>query len=94
MYLPSNVIAPNTSECATALRPKPFAASTQCRLLVSSAFRLLTKLLASTGYNNLDFDFFLVLARHSRIETQHVVLLCEFLQRLCLSDALHARLAS
>ena len=55
---------------------------------------MLTKLLASTGYNNLDFDFFLVLARHSRIETQHVVLLCEFLQRLCLSDALHARLAS
>ena len=46
------------------------------------------------GYNNLDFDFFLVLARHSRIEIPHVVMLCEFLQRLCLADALHARLSS
>eukprot|EP01050_Picozoa_sp_SAG11_P022494 SAG11_NODE_4268_length_1976_cov_1.692595_1_plen_598_part_01 len=54
----------------------------------------LLRQLAMYGYNNLDFDFVLVLARHSRIELPQVLQLCEFLQRLCLCDALHARLAS
>eukprot|EP01049_Picozoa_sp_SAG25_P016287 SAG25_NODE_3668_length_1007_cov_1.151982_2_plen_192_part_00 len=46
------------------------------------------------GYNNLDFDFFVFLARHSRLELRHVLQLLDLVHGLAVVDALHGRLAS
>ena len=54
----------------------------------------LLRQLALHGYNNLDFDFFVMLARHSKLELRHVLQLLDLVHGLCLVDALHGRLAS
>ena len=54
----------------------------------------LLRQVAMHGYNNLDFDFFVFLARHSRLEVRHVLQLLDLINGLCVVDALHGRLAS
>ena len=46
------------------------------------------------GYNNCDFDFFLTLAKHQRLDLRHALLLMQFLGKVCLNDALHGRVGS
>jgi hypothetical protein len=61
---------------------------------VGTLLKPLLKQAAHHGYNNCDFDFFLVLAKHEALETTHAVQLLQFLAEVCISDALLGRTAS
>ena len=61
---------------------------------IGTLLKPLLKQAAQYGYNNCDFDFFLVLAKHEDLETIHAVQLIQFLAEVCISDALLGRVAS
>ena len=54
----------------------------------------LVKRHSSNGYSNVDFDFFLVLARYPQLPLKHAMLLLHLLGKVCLNDTAFGRLAS
>jgi hypothetical protein len=78
-----------------------FIASNLCLILeahptvpVGNLVEPLVKQISLHGYDNLDFDLFVVLARHQRLGPHQALLLLDLLGKIALSDALHGRLAS
>lgn len=66
----------------------------QPQIPISVLLKPLVKQATLYGYNNCDFDFFLVLAKHPRLGLRHALLLLQFLGKVCLNDALHGRVGS
>jgi len=54
----------------------------------------LTKQASLNGYDNLDFEFFMVLAEHPRLSVHHGILLMDLAGKVSLNDPVFARLAS
>lgn len=61
---------------------------------VGTLLKPLLKQAAHYGYNNCDFDFLLMLAKHGALETTHAVQLLQFLAEVCISDAMLGRTAT
>jgi hypothetical protein len=53
----------------------------------------LVKQHAAHGYSNVDFDFFLVLAKHPKLPVKHAMLLLHLLGKIALNDIVFGRLA-
>ena len=53
----------------------------------------LVKQISLHGYTNVDFDFFMTLSTHRKLEDKHGMLLLDLFGRICVEDPLHGRLA-
>jgi hypothetical protein len=68
--------------------------SHQPHVAVGTLLKPLLKQAAHYGYNNCDFEFLIVLAKHEALETTNAVQLLQFLAEVCISDALLGRTAT
>ena len=64
------------------------------RMPVSVLLEPLVKQIAQHGVSNIDFDFFLVLAKHPALQLRHALLFMHLLGKLSVDDISYGRLAS
>eukprot|EP00949_MAST-11_sp_MAST-11-sp1_P005339 g5339.t1 len=63
------------------------------QLPVNVMIEPLIKQVALSGYNNRDFEFFLAIAKHDRLDEMHALLLADLLGKVALNDPIFSRTA-